>query len=144
MMYITKIEEVDKKISRLGENTDYLKLKLIEFIKELINTGEVNNLFNVIEISKIENWLSKASLIIHTESELESLIDSRCEVWESHYGFEGSKKDFLRVIVYTMYSYKLEDLESYLDELIANIILDLAKVNTKFADKFIEKILNEN
>ena len=84
----------------------------------------------------------RASIKIHSEIELESLIDSRCELWEYHDTSQGNKRKLLRVLVYTMYDYKLEGYDNDLYELIANIILDLAKLNPKFSDLFIEEILN--
>ena len=115
---------------------------LCYLFQKLIENRELDKFLQESDIDLIKNYLYRASIKIHSEIELESLIDSRCELWEYHDTSQGNKRKLLRVLVYTMYDYKLEGYDNDLYELIANIILDLAKLNPKFSDLFIEEILN--
>ena len=141
-MYNEEIENIYNKIVSIDKNADFIKFRLVALFQKLIENRELDKFLQESDIDLIKNYLYRASIKIHSEIELESLIDSRCELWEYHDTSQGNKRKLLRVLVYTMYDYKLEGYDNDLYELIANIILDLAKLNPKFSDLFIEEILN--
>ena len=141
-MYNEEIENIYNKIVGIDKNADFIKFRLVALFQKLIENRELDKFLQESDIDLIKNYLYRASIKVHNQIELESLIDSRCELWAYHDNSEGNKRKLLRVLVYTMYDYKLEGYDNDLYELIANIILDLAKLNPKFSDLFIEEILN--
>lgn len=143
MTYDEEIDYVYEKMIHDNKDMNYIKENLINLFKELIYNGSLKELFQLSEIPMMETWLNEASSEIHDKNDLERLIDSRCQLWKYHDKCTGDKKQLLRVLLYAMYAYYLEGYDDELYELIASIIEGLADIDEKFADKFIEGLIND-